>query len=638
MIKGNSNDNGFIARLTKIVEANLENEHFGVNELAEKSGLSRSQIHRRLKSGCNKSVSQFIREVRLENAKEFLEEGSMTISEIAYKVGFGSPSYFIKSFHDYFGFPPGEYVKYAPEETAKKENAVLTNEVIQEKAKKSFFKTPFVLDKKVLLVLIAVAIVVSVIFAINKFMNRELSVAVLPMDNFAGHVDSEHLAYGIQADLIAELSELKDLRVISQWSANAAKDKMVSLKDFAGRLNVDLVLTAGLIQVGDSLEIVLNLVDVFPNERNILTNKYEADMENIMQIFSLAVRDIAQKLHINITDDLKRKLSQPRKVNPESKKAYYTGKYILGKDDRELFDEGIKYIREAIDKDPSDPFAYAAVALGYAIKGHHSGTPNEDFSTAEFYANIALEMDPTIEEAFTARAMLNLYQRWEWDKAKNAFTEALQINPNDDVAHAHFAWYYEVHNDFDNAVYHAKKAVTLNPLYLAYNAWLAAIYYRAGEYEQAETYAKIVLAERDSSVYANIVLGWINLLRKNYPEAIKYTEKLPTKPIYWDLYRAYIYNKAGEKQKALTFRNNMEERALNRNVPDWYRGLMAAIFGYKDEAFKHFNTAIDKKQYQMMYINWYPFTENLRNDPRYNELLKRMNLPPNNENQMAAAR
>ena len=115
-------DQNFIKRLTAIVEANLNDEKFGVNELAEKTGLSRSQIHRKLKSICNKSVSQFIREIRLEKAKEFLKDETLTSSEIAYKVGFGSPSYFIKSFHDYFGYPPGEFSKNASGNQEKENN------------------------------------------------------------------------------------------------------------------------------------------------------------------------------------------------------------------------------------------------------------------------------------------------------------------------------------------------------------------------------------------------------------------------------------------------------------------------------------------------------------------------------------
>jgi TolB-like protein/Tfp pilus assembly protein PilF len=558
-----------------------------------------------------------------------LEDGSLTSSEIAYKVGFGSPSYFIRSFHDYFGYPPGEYLKHAPEEPEKVEMKVLSNENFTEKEKsKLFYKISTVVNKKILVVLVVIAVIVTgILVVLNIYGKRELSIAVLPFENLVGQNENEYLAYGVQAELIGELSKLKELRVISQKSTQAYKDTIMSLKNIARKLNVKLVMTAGLIIKGDSLEIILNLVDVFPNESNILTNKYSTDIQDIKRFNSLAVSDIAQKLHLNFTDDLRRQINYPRKVNLESLKAYYSGMYYLGKDNPESFETGIRYLLEAIDRDPADPFAYAAVALGYAIKGHHSNTSEEDFTKARYYSDIALNLDSTIDEAYTARAMLYLYQGWEWDKAKEAFNEALERNPNNDIAHANFAWYYVVRGDLKNAIYHAEKAVIINPLFIERNAWLACIYYNAKEYAKAEIYAKKVLAERDNSVYGNIVMGWINLLRKNYPEAIKCTEKLRNWD-YYSLYRAYTYYKSGDKEKALSYRNAMEEKAKTKYVWEWHRGLMAAIFGYKEEAFKYFNIAIDKKQYQMMYLNWYPFTESLRNDPRYNELLIRMNLPP----------
>jgi len=626
-------DQIFIKRLTEIVDANLSDENFGVNELAEKSGLSRSQIHRRLKKSTNKSLSQFIREIRLEKGKELLEKESLTVSEVAYKVGFGSPSYFIKSFHDYFGFPPGEYLKYASAETAKEDNATLTNENSEDK---SFIKAPSVLNKKILIIVVIIAIVISGIFVVNKIGNKDLVIAVLVPKNLTGQDIEEHLIYGVQADLIGELSQLKELRVISQRSTLEIKDTTMGLLDIARKLNIDLLLAPGLISIGDNLEIVVNLIDAFPDEHNIQTKKYKTDIQNILQFYSLATRDIAQKLHLNLSEDVKKRHSQTRKVNPESRDAYYRGINCLRKDNPESFAEGIKHMRKAIDNDPTDPYAYAAAAIGYAIKGHHNSiNSEEDFTKARYYANIALELDSTINKAKTAIALVKLYQEWDWHKAKEAFTEAIKINPSNAVAHAHFAWYYQVHGDFENAIFHAKKAVTLDPLYLEYNAWLGAIYYWAGEYDKAEILAKKVLAEKDSSLFSNSVLGWINLLSENYPEAIRLTEKLPNWD-YWNLYRAYVYVRSGNREKALTFRNIMEENVENimkenpekEYVWDWQRGLMAAICGDKEDAFKYLNIAVDKKQYQVMYINWYPFTESIRSDPRYNDLLKKMNLPP----------
>jgi AraC-like DNA-binding protein len=104
-------ENDFIGKITSIIEENISNEQFGVSELAREVGMSRSNLLRKIKKSKNVSASQFIREVRLKNAMEMLKKTSLTVSEVTYEVGFGSTSYFIKCFHDYFGYPPGEVGK-----------------------------------------------------------------------------------------------------------------------------------------------------------------------------------------------------------------------------------------------------------------------------------------------------------------------------------------------------------------------------------------------------------------------------------------------------------------------------------------------------------------------------------------------
>src|SRR5210317_276634 len=101
----------FLQAITDVMYANLSNEHFGAKDLAKEVGLSRSQIHRKLNRINGKSVTQFIREIRLEEALKLLKDNVATASEISYQVGFSSPTYFNKCFHDYFGYPPGTVKK-----------------------------------------------------------------------------------------------------------------------------------------------------------------------------------------------------------------------------------------------------------------------------------------------------------------------------------------------------------------------------------------------------------------------------------------------------------------------------------------------------------------------------------------------
>jgi tetratricopeptide (TPR) repeat protein len=121
-------------------------------------------------------------------------------------------------------------------------------------------------------------------------------------------------------------------------------------------------------------------------------------------------------------------------------------------------------------------------------------------------------------------------------------------------------------------------------------------------------------------------MGWINLKREKYNEAIAYHEKLPTGN-YYNMMRGYAYLKAGQRERAMELWKEMEELAKTQDINTCYRGFMAAYMGFTDKSFELLNEAIDKKQYPITYINLYPYTEDIRKDPRYGELLRKLNLP-----------
>ncbi len=226
MNSNNENDKAFLNRLTSIVEANLSDENFGVNELAKEVGLSRSQIHRKLKSVCNKSVSQFLREVRLDKAKLFLEDAKLTVSEIAYKVGFGSPSYFIKCFHDQFGYPPGEVKKLTSSENLSEDDST-NNRILSGKAKNvSALKiVPF-----------AVIILLLVWVGFDKFLNHrtgDLSIIVLPFNNLSDDPANEYFADGIREDILNNLYRISSLRVLSNTTAENFRETNLTAQEIA---------------------------------------------------------------------------------------------------------------------------------------------------------------------------------------------------------------------------------------------------------------------------------------------------------------------------------------------------------------------------------------------------------------------
>jgi len=212
-------DQIFIRKLTDIILANLENESFGVKELARESGMSFYRLNRRLKSICRKTTSQFIREIRLQKAFDMLMNGSNTVAEVAYKTGFGSPSYFNKCFHEYFHYPPGEAKK---REANGSDQSILTNGAtaigLKEPSRKAY-----VLSFPVILILALILgtagfFIYSKVFIYGRDDNLissdgRISIAVLPFRNMTNDTTWNIWQENIQQILISSFSNCNELKV-----------------------------------------------------------------------------------------------------------------------------------------------------------------------------------------------------------------------------------------------------------------------------------------------------------------------------------------------------------------------------------------------------------------------------------------
>jgi TolB-like protein/AraC-like DNA-binding protein/tetratricopeptide (TPR) repeat protein len=618
MANPNSMGDQFLGKINKIIDDNLDNESFSVTELAEHAGLSRSMLHRKLIKLTGISASDLIMEKRLIRAKELLDNNVATVSEIAYRVGFNSPSYFNKVFHKRFNLSPGD---------VRKNGAAHQNQQsIGEEQERPFSSHKS--GRKVFIILsaiIAAGIGLYTLFTLTP--PSEKSIAVLPLNNLTGHIDNDYFVDGLHDALIGELGQIGKLRVISRTSTLRYRDSQMLLKDIAKELGVNTIVEGSVTRAGDSLRILIQLIDVFPKERHIFAHEYHDGMHNVLTVQSSAVKDIAQKINIKLSKTEAQRLAKTRIVDPETYKAYLRGMYYLNQGTEESFEKGISFLQEAIKKDPGDPFAYAGLALGYSIIGHGQLNSEQAFLLAMSSAKKAIKLDPEIDEAYTALSMLYLYDVWDWSLTKEAFENALANNPNNEIAHAHFAWYHVLFDDMKESIYHAKMAVTLEPTSAAYATWLAWLYWVNKEYDQAESWARKSLTLKMDIPYGNLVLSWVYLQKKQYKQAVEYIEQLPTDNDYWKLLRGYIYVKAGQREKAMLYWNEMEEKSKNQWVNSCYRGMMASYLGFTDKAFEYLNDACEKKYYPISYINVYPCAEDIRQDPRYDKLLQKMNLP-----------
>jgi TolB-like protein/Tfp pilus assembly protein PilF len=453
-------------------------------------------LHRRLKKLTGKSASDLISETRLEHAKHLLEDNVATVSEIAYRVGFNSPSYFNNVFQKHYGVPPDE---------VKKGVSILSSDNQPQeqlpqpgRLKVWWFATG----------LVCLLSLVVILFYFKSFSSTEKSIAVLPLDNLTGEPDNAYFVEGMHDALIGELGKISSLRVISRTSTLRYKESGMLLKDIARDLGVDHVVEGSVFSAGDSIRLIIQLIEVFPKERHLWAYEYNNRMDRVLTVQASAVKDIAQNIRVNLSPQVSTKLASSRAVNPATYKSYLRGMYYLNQGTNESFDLGIRYLHEAIDNDPGDPLAYAGLALGYALIGHGPLSKEEAFLRATAAANKAIRLDSTIDEAHTALALLNLYESWDWNKAQEGFEHAIQTNPSNELAHAHYAWYHVSFGNKDKAIYHAQKAVEIEPFSASYHSWLSWSYYDFVEYDQAEKSARKSLALQEELPCGLLGLGW----------------------------------------------------------------------------------------------------------------------------------
>jgi AraC-like DNA-binding protein/TolB-like protein/Tfp pilus assembly protein PilF len=617
-----SMDDQFLSQVTDIINQHMGEESFSVEMLSSKAGISRSMLHRKLIRLTGKSPGELITIKRLERSRELLENNVGTISEIAYKVGFSSPSYFNKVFKKHFQVAPGE-VKRKVHLNDTKPEMIATKD-----STPAFIpwhkKTSLIVSIVVFVILIAGT---SIVFTTkNKTQNR-IALAVLPIHNLTGSDDNTYLADGLHETLIGKLGQIKSIRVISRTSTLQFRDSKLSMKDIAKQLGVNTLIEGSLLKAQDSLRFMIQVIDVFPKERHILAQEYCDVFSNSLKMQAHIVKDISHQANIKLTKDDDKWMQESKVVNPETYQAYLRGMHFLHKGTDEAFEQGIDYLLQAIELDPADANAYAFLALGYATQGHGQLESEEAFRRTLWAANTALQIDPDNQEAHTALALHHLYNTWDWTTSKQAFENALLINPSNAIAHAHYAWHCVLFDEMEKSLFHAKEAVKLHPMNASFKSWLAVLYVHAGFPNEAIEMANQAFQLKENIPYGNYAIGCALIVQGKNQLALDYFKKLPKEEFKWKTLLGYAYVKADMHEEAQAIWETMEKSPNKHRINPCYRGMMASYLGYTDTAFELFNKAIDKKHYPITYIGIYHCTEFIKDDPRFALLLKKMNLP-----------
>lgn len=311
-------DNLFIQKLTQIIESNLQDEQFGVSELAQEMGMSRSNLHLKIKSATDLSASQYLRQYRLKRAREMLSQPDLNVSEVAYKVGFNSTSYFIKCFREYYGYPPG---KTGDHEISEFEHT----EKRQRNLKQKRYN---ILVFSLILTVISIFIIYEVFKPDNNFSVQEKSIVVIPFVDYSPEKGSDYIINGLTEEIRDRLNHILDFDVKSLTDSEKYRDNRKSSGEIGNELHVNYILEGSGQKIQNEIKLHIQLIDTETGNR-IWSQSFQEKVENIFKLQEKVAVSIAHELKAKLSYEEKEKLKEIPTENTAAYSHYLRGMQYL---------------------------------------------------------------------------------------------------------------------------------------------------------------------------------------------------------------------------------------------------------------------------------------------------------------------
>ncbi|MBT8291798.1 MAG: helix-turn-helix domain-containing protein [Eudoraea sp.] len=633
-----SMDQVFITKLTELLEENLANEHFGVQQLAKEVGLSRSQLHRKLKAIVGKSASRFIRQYRLMKAKEMLADNVATVSEIAYRVGFSSPTYFNTCFRIYYGYPPGK-LKYRNKGTDSKTliKEVEASEPLKEniflKEGKKPFKKRFVIVP--LLVVILLFLLVYIIFlrmdiadaaqtSTNSITDK--SIAVLPFKNYSGDPEMDPFCDGMTDEVISRLTKIKSFtKVSSRTSILPYKESGKSMPEIASELGVTHILEGSFQKSGDKIKVNLQLIDG-PSDNHFWAHEYLGDWNSndIFKIQAEVAENVATHMNIQISESEYEAIQKITTYNEEAYKSYLLAKSQKYKENESSLASAIPLFEKAILLDSNYIEPYIGLADVWMTGGLVWGLYPEQ----EAWANgkKALERAQKIDSNYSGlEDMLYtgyFYYDWDFERVEPYYQHLLS-NFIFDRTPAIVADYAIKTGRSKDAIVAMDKCIAIDPsIGIFYTFKAEALMFlgnRKEAIEQINASSKLFsdnwwyLRESAKLLY---YLGeyskskdQLEILKNNYTDY---------PPILMWLNGVYSYMD-GNQNKASKHLQELENEYAkgSSGSPAWFIALYYSASKNNEKTWEWLQKSYDNHEVELTWFREEPLLIPLQNDPRY---------------------
>ena len=657
-------ESDFLKKVSEIIEENISNEKFGVSELANEMAMSRSNLLRKIKKLTNLSVSQFIRQVRLRHAMEMLKNDSLSTSEVAYRVGFSSVSYFIKCFREFYGYPPGEAVK---QEESVEESQQTT--------------TPDKKSRNILITVISILALIAVLYLILKPSpevkpKQEKSIAVLPFQNDSNDSSNVYIINGLMESLLNKLQKIEGLRVISRTSVEKYRNNPKTSAEIAKELNVAYFVEGSGQKIGDQIMLNIQLIEA-TNDKHLWAEQYNREAKDIFNLQKELAINIVDKIEVLITPEEKERLNEQSTENLLAYDFFLKGLDLMQKGNKEGFEEAINYFNRAIDEDPNYARAYASISMSYYFLDLFQAD-KKHLNQISHYADKAFLLDAKLPQALIAKA-LSYNIKGEKDIAITYLEKALEYKPNSALVINFLSDYYA--NQKPNTEKYLQYA--LKGMQLDINAQdsistsfmylhLSNAFIQSGFTNEAETYINQSLLYKSDNIFSQYVkayilyaknkdlnqtrellvstlkkdtsrldvlqeVGKIYCYQRDYKTAYAYykrfidaREKYKLDIFAYENVRiALVLDKMGFKEEATKYLEAF--RAYSESSESIYKNLsLSMYYAYKDnaeKAIKHLKLFSEQDYYHIwtvLFLDIDPLIDNMKDEAEFQKILDKL--------------
>jgi len=454
------------------------------------------------------------------------------------------------------------------------------------------------------------------------------SVMVLPFENVGGNPDTEYLSDGLTENLINSLSQLSEIRVVPRATAFHYKGQEADPEKIGQELDVRAIVTGRVTQRGDSVVVGVELTDV-ARQSQLWGEQYTQKMADLLAVQEGISRAITENLKLRLTRSEQQRLSKKQTENVEAYDLYLKGRFYSGKLTEDGINKGFEYLSQAIEKDPSYALAYAGLADSYLDAVDLTVPPREAWTKSKESAEKALQLDPGIASARASLGVVKFSYEWDWAGAESDLKEAIRLQPDHVRALEYYSWFLVCLGRNSEALEKTKRAQQVDPLSAEAHAWGGLVSYYARQYDEAIEQEQKAIGIDPSYWFAYYFLGWMYLQKGQTGEAIVELKKAAELSGFPQALAplAYAHAKAGHRAEALKILAELKAWSKPGIVAPYDLATVYFGLGDREQGFTWLEKALEARNWWVFFIKVEPWMDPLRSDPRFQDLLRRMNFP-----------